>query len=132
MPNYAIIYVTNSDGYISSVDYSTAQSYFVYQGTKPIQYSVIHGGVLSDSVDFTYYSNPLPVIFQRTVHEINNSFFEDFEERVADNCNYYLKSYLNHVNFEKEFDSENYVQYAKATGSLHQEIYDSESFYYYE
>ena len=132
MPDYVIKYITNSDGYISSVDYSTAQSNIVYEGTKPVQYSVIYDGGLSNSIYFTYYSNPLPVIFQRTVHEINNSFFEDFEERVADNCNYYLKSYVNHVNFEKEFDSENYIQYAKAIGSLNQEIYDSESFYYYE
>lgn len=132
MANYTFNYHVNANGLINSINFNSATSTFVYNNDKPVQYFHNNTEEVIERVNFLYYSTPVPSNMQRSVVQLNNSILENgFETAVADNCNYYLQSYEGLVTFNKTFNDLNYVTYSKATGTMHQEQYDSETFYYY-
>lgn len=133
MSQYSINYETNESGYITSINYSPSiTGAIVFDNDKPLESSTDYGNGVGETVGFTYYNVPLPSNMLKSVAETNNSILEQgFETEIAENCNYYLQSYVGYVTFDKTFNESGYVTYCKAMGEMHEEVYDSESFYYY-
>ena len=125
-----ITYNLTDNGFISGYELSDNIMYdtVIYDGDKPL--SALN---YSETVTFTYYDIEVPQNMRKTVAETNNAIMDGtgFDDYAALNCNYFLKSYDGHANFETTFNTLNYPIYTKGSGSLHQAPYEAETFYFY-
>lgn len=137
MPQFTIPYLTNPNGFISTITYSPAsESTLTYSTDKPTQFHHAYGDGNFINVNFNYYTIQMPSNLIKTTAEINNSILIRGEETaVAANCNYYIKNFIGGsegpLNFDTTFNEFGYITYSKTIGTIFQEINDSESFYYY-
>lgn len=138
IPQTEITYLLNSEGFInssSSYGYSTS---ILYQADKPAQYTH-YGDGESIVLDYSFYTTPMPSNAASTTASFNNTILKGARYQpyidLAQNCSYYVNKIQDNtgqlVTFDKTFNELNYVTYSKATGYMNQQVYDSESFYYY-
>lgn len=133
MPQYQIISYTNTAGLIYSIPYTGgAESTINYQNDKPVYFQYYNGETWFPQLSFTYYEIPVPANQLKTANQIKNAILLGREEEIANNFNYHLKSYVGHATYNKTFDENGNVLYYQASGSIFEEMQDSETFYYYE
>jgi len=139
IPQTEITYLLNSQGYInsaSSYGYSTSIN---YEGNKPTQYTETYGDEESYVLDYSFYATPMPANLVAPNAAFNNTIIKGARYMpqidLAQNCSYYINKLQDNngqlVTFDKTFNELNYVTYSKATGYMNQQVYNSETFYYY-
>ena len=132
-------FYTNSDGFItnSTYSYTGATTSYSYNGNNVSAYTNSDGANGPETINYTYYSTPVPANMQRSAIEINNAYFmyeanpSDMTNSLVYYGNAYLQSYQGYLTFEKDFNAQGYITYDKVIGTMYQLVHDSETFYYY-
>lgn len=120
-------YYKNSDGliYKKTPFNSSTSTELIYDGLKPTTMTST-----SQTLNFDYFTNPMPLNILKTTTELNNMALNDLSLLpIAQYGNFYFKP----SNFIANFNSNNYLEYTKSTtiNNTNNSEMIRETFYYY-
>lgn len=112
---YQYVYALNNFGVINALQSGPGSIASVSMNDdQPLSLSY---DLSENTFNFTYYAIPLPANFIKTPKQLNNLVLTNESNlfALATEGNYYIQSH-NYINFDKQFNSQDYITYDKATG----------------
>ena len=128
-----VTFYKNNEGLITSLSFpDNEEGYIGFNGTTPSQLiTVTPTGAEQVFVNFTFFNVEVPATMQKSITERNNSIIQQYQlNQLADTHSLYIKSYEGLWEYERQFDTDNYVTYTKTINL--QASNTSETFYYYQ